>query len=661
MGAWETLFDVTDFPARWHCGAWTPAHGWVHIVADLVTWLAYMTIPLVIVGFVRRKPELEVPRVAWLFAAFIFSCGLVHLLEAVIFWHPLYRLAAVWKVVTALASVATVAALIKTVPRLLTLQGSAQLARELQEQIDARARKREALRRSQEELQRIFDLSLDLLCEMDIEGRFLKVNEAFTRTLGYAPEALLGRMLREFIHPDDMQGRQERLEALARGETLFDFQAQFRDVEGRWRWLWWRAHVIAINGVIYATARDVTEQREREEAQREREAALQEAQRLESLGLLAGGVAHDFNNLLAVILGNAGLARLQLPEGHEGHDHLDQIERASERAADLCRQMLAYAGRSMVARKVIDLSALVQEMSDLLRVSLSPNTRLEVDLPGDLPRVEADASQLRQVVLNLLTNANEATRAQGGAIWLTTCTAWLDPSDPDLIPLGSTPPPGQYLCLEIQDEGVGMSAEVRQRAFEPFFTTRFVGRGLGLAAVHGVVRTHQGAIQLQSAEGVGTTIRIYLPYPEGLDMQPPATTPPALKSWSGEGLVLVVDDEPMVLEMAARLVESLGFRALRARSGEEALALFDAQGAGLAAALLDLTMPGMDGAELFGRLKARRASLPILISSGYSAQEVEARFQAAPPDGFVQKPYLLKDLRDALHAVITPATRSPQA
>jgi signal transduction histidine kinase/CheY-like chemotaxis protein len=398
---------------------------------------------------------------------------------------------------------------------------------------------------------------------------------------------------------------------------------------------------------LLAIARDVTERKRAEEENRLGERKLQETARLESLGVLAGGIAHDFNNLLTGILGYASLVRIQLPAGSPLVRHLEQIEGSAHRAADLCTQMLTYAGKARFILARLNLNALIAESTQLLHLSVGKNALLQCDLAPALPPVLADPNQLRQVLLNLVRNAAESLGGGDGVVRLATGVTRLDPEALAGAPLAPEAPEGEYVFLEVRDTGCGLTPEMRARVFEPFFSTKFTGRGLGLAAVLGIVRAHRGAITVSSEVNRGTAFRLFFPCagpPESLAL-------PGDAGWRGEGDVLVVDDEETVREVTAQLLEVFGFRVTPARDGLEALALVRARGP-FRFVLLDLTMPHQDGVETFRELRAVCPGVPVILMSGHGEQEATAPFAGGALAGFLQKPFKAADLLRTVRRIL---------
>ncbi|HYP16911.1 MAG TPA: ATP-binding protein, partial [Opitutus sp.] len=404
---------------------------------------------------------------------------------------------------------------------------------------------------------------------------------------------------RDVIHPEDLPRVRAATQAALHNRAEFEFEYRIRTFDGREKWVLTRGHgVYSADGTaefFEGLAIDVTARKQAELEKLALERKLLESQKLESLGLLAGGIAHDFNNLLTGIMGNASLARHRPDVTSEIADHLRKIEAGAARAAELCQQMLAYSGRGRFLVENVELGQLVRDTLPLLRGSLSPRARLELALSEEPTVVTGDATQLRQIVMNLILNAGEALGGAGGEIVVATGRHWIDREFLAAARVGDSLPPGEYVTLEVRDNGCGMSADTLTKIFDPFFTTKFTGRGLGLAAVLGIVRGHSGALKVRSAVGLGTTFTLVLP--------PGAAAPVARRTaesatpWRAKGKVLIVDDEAPVREVAAQLVATFGFTVVTAADGPAALAEFGRDPAGFDLVFLDLTMPGMDGEE----------------------------------------------------------------
>jgi PAS domain S-box-containing protein len=382
------------------------------------------------------------------------------------------------------------------------------------------------------------------------------------------------------------------------------------------------------------------------------ERRLVEKQKLESIGLLAGGIAHDFNNLLVGILGNASIAHDLVPRGGPASAVLNEIVHAGERAAHLTRQMLAYSGKGRFVIEALDLSNLVVEITRLLRPSISKRIRLDLDLAPDLPPVEADAGQMQQVVMNIVLNAAEAIGPDGGWVAVRTGARAVDRQYIEQKLGISEIEPGNFVWLEVRDTGCGMDKNTMERMFDPFFSTKFTGRGLGLAAVSGIVRGHKGAIQVKSSPGGGTTITVWFPAGEAMEGALPPVAPKAAPR-SEAGTVLVIDDEELVLRTAELALRNRGYHVLKAASGTAAIDMLRREREHVSVVVLDLSMPGMSGHEVLPELRQIRPDIPVIVSSGYSEAETMQYFAGQKVSAFIQKPYTAAKLAEQLNAVLS--------
>ena len=403
---------------------------------------------------------------------------------------------------------------------------------------------------------------------------------------------------------------------------------------------------------VYGSFQDITFRKKAEDDRQKLQTKMQEAQKLESLGVLAGGIAHDFNNLLTVIMGNASIAREDPTSATES---LQQIETATQRAADLCRQMLAYAGKSRTSMGAVDLNAIVTDTVHLIRLSISKNATLDFALDPDPLPIEADHSQIRQVVMNLVINASDSLGDASGRIRVSTTRQIFTTENLRDARLGQELPPGEYMVFEVQDEGCGMSEETLTRIFDPFFTTKFTGRGLGLAAVLGIVRAHQGAFFVHSTLGHGATFRMLLPTTTKPLAANRTNVPTATANLLKSGSFLVVDDEPHVRRLACTVLERAGHKVALASDGYEALALLLAHGGQFNAILLDLTMPGMDGPTTLKELRQMKIHVPVLIMSGFSEFDARKRFADDPMIDFLPKPFTGEILLTSLNNLLDRA------
>ena len=405
--------------------------------------------------------------------------------------------------------------------------------------------------------------------------------------------------------------------------------------------------------VNLALEAEVIEREAAEEKRRNLERQVWHAQKLESLGVLAGGIAHDFNNLLTVILGSADVAMQIIEPDAPARPLVDEIRNASNRAADLTRQMLAYSGRGHFEIREVNLNELVGEIARLLSASVAKHVTITMRLAENLPAVRADSAQLQQIVMNLITNAAEAIpEDHAGEVILSTEVVRCSRHDLDSSRLPDKPPEGDYVCLQVVDNGSGMDAEAMNRLFEPFYTTKTTGRGLGMSATLGIVRGHVGAITVESAPGVGTTIRVLLPAAEKSMENVGTDGVGEGGEWRGHGTVLLVDDEEAVRSLAARMLERMGFKVLTAADGVEGVDLFRAHADEVRCILLDFSMPRMDGVQASQALHRIKAGVPIVVCSGFNRQEVEHRFQGRLIGAFLHKPFRYEELRQAFQAAL---------
>ena len=398
---------------------------------------------------------------------------------------------------------------------------------------------------------------------------------------------------------------------------------------------------------------DITEEKRLEDENRHIEAQMQHMQKLESLGVLAGGIAHDFNNILTTILGNADLALMQLSPTAPVRSNVLRIEQAASRAAELARQMLAYSGKGHFVIEQLDLNVLIRDMIQMLDVSITKKATLSFECADNLPAIDGDASQLSQVIMNLVINASEAIGDQPGVITITTGSVNCDREYLTEIWVNEQLPEGRYVFLEIRDNGCGMSPETAAKIFEPFYTTKFTGRGLGMAVTLGIVRGHRGAITVSSQVGKGATFRILLPCSDQAAPQA-AAEPEAVEQWYGTGTVLLVDDEETIRNLGGEMLMLLGFKALTAVDGIDALQVYQEKRENIDCVMLDLTMPRMDGEQAFRKLREISPELPVIMCSGYSEQDMAERFHRQGVNGFLQKPYKLSDLENVLRNLNPP-------
>jgi two-component system cell cycle sensor histidine kinase/response regulator CckA len=455
---------------------------------------------------------------------------------------------------------------------------------------------------------------------LPVELKELRAHAALSRTVelelvnadGFTIPVLVG------ASPLDVGG--DRLTCL----TFTDLSAQ-------------KAQEREIARLTHAQAKQVAEVRE------EFALNLAESQKLEALGVLAGGIAHDFNNLLTVILGNIGLALGTLAPDARERSQLERAELAATRSAELARQMLAYSGKGRFVVEIVDLGEIVSGQTELIKAAVSKKADLSLDLAPDTPSIEADATQLRQVILNLITNASEAIGDANGTIDVRCGPVDADRAFLSEFDFAGGLPDGKYAFFEVADTGTGMDATTKEKIFDPFFTTKFTGRGLGLAAVQGIVRGHGGAMKVATEPGEGTSFTLI--FPASAKRAPTNSHIVASPIGHATGTVLVAEDDDAVRRMTGAMLESIGLTVVSAVDGAQALSVFKQRGDEFAFVLLDFMMPGMSGDEVIDELQRLGATTPIVLTSGYNAHELSQRFVGRGVAAFLQKPYQLQQLR----------------
>lgn len=489
-----------------------------------------------------------------------------------------------------------------------------------------------------------------IICELSALGRILYVNRPLG---GHSPSQTAGTYFREYLVPAHQARFQESLDEARRNSRNSYCEVTIGGPESE---IDWGVYVCPLadndtGAKFVVIGADITERKQAEQSRRDLESRILHAQKFESLGLLAGGIAHDFNNFLMAIMGNASLAREDLPQNSPAHESLGEIEKVARNAAELCGALLAYSGKAKVAVSLLDVNKVLEGMGRLFQVSVSKKVRIEYRFSEKLPPVQADAAQLRQVIMNLVTNASDAIGAGNGIITIST----------RLESRGVPPLPaargagecdkGTCVCVEVRDNGCGMDAATRERIFDPFYTTKNTGRGLGLAAVQGIMRAHKGEIAVESEVGKGSAFFIYLPAAaQGLDTQVAETA--AHVAWRGKGAVLLVEDEEDVRKVTGQMLRRLGFKVFTAKNGAEALKAFQKRARHAVCVLLDLSMPQKDGAETFAALRAIRQDVRVILMSGYSEQEATRGLHENGLGGFIQKPFSADDLAAKLRAVL---------
>lgn len=491
---------------------------------------------------------------------------------------------------------------------------------------------------------------------LDEAGCVIEANSQYVRLTGHQSfDEIKGRSVVEWTGPEDRERNAEEVrKCLERGRTL-NLQIHYVDASGKVTPIELDATCVNTREGrrILTLCRDITERKRIEEERKDLETQMQQSQKMESLGVLAGGIAHDFNNLLMAVLGNADMALSSLAPNSPICETIQEIIKGAHRAAELCKQMLAYSGKSQFVVEPQELSAIVREMTHMLEVSVSKKAVLRYNFADNLPAIDADATQLRQVVMNLILNASEALDNKSGVISVATGARECSETYLRECFLGEKLPPGLYVYLEVTDTGCGMDPKTVSRVFEPFFSTKFTGRGLGLTAVFGIVRGHQGALRVESKPGRGTTFRVLFHASEMGALRKDHEAEET--EWKGTGTILVVDDEETVRTLGRKMLDRSGFATLTACDGRDAVEVFRQNADKIVCVLLDLTMPHMDGEEAFREIRKIRSNARVILSSGYDEQEVSRRFAGEGMAGFIEKPYT----RAALISVLRRVLQSP--
>jgi len=500
----------------------------------------------------------------------------------------------------------------------------------------------------------VFDAQNDAIFVHDPDsGDVLQVNQTACSMFGGEPAKLLGQGLARLGEPESALGSSQLhdaiRESLARGTYTYEGQASRLDHSSIWVEVALRATPLMGRPRVIVVVRDVTERKRLEQERLRIEVGLQHAQRLESLGMMASSVAHDFNNILMAIQGNIDLIERREGRAQQEEGPLANVRQAVRRASDLCRQLLAYAGKGRVHPENFELGELVREVGKMVEVAAKKGVRWQYAIATHLPAAHGDATQIRQVVLNLLTNAADSLGPNGGVVRtsLSVMSNESTPADPDEA--------SQYFRLEVGDNGCGMNQETQERIFEPFFSTKHTGRGLGLAAVQGILRGHGGSIRVQSQAGEGTTITVLLP----ASKVAPAGTLQASVINARSTRVLLVDDEAFVRKVTGRLLETFGFDVCEADGGHSAIAKFQEDPEHFVGAILDFSMPDLDGLETYSQLLAIRPNLPALITTGYGLEEFADKMATLAHLRVVLKPYSRDDLEQAITQMGWPI--NPQA
>src|SRR5580704_17929729 len=530
------------------------------------------------------------------------------------------------------------------------LRQSEELYRKLADQLaELNATLAQRVEEKTRERDRIWNVSQDLLVVADRDGVWRTVNPAWTKTLGWSEAELLNRTSEWLEHPDDRAPTRPELDQLIQGNHTLRFERRYRHKDGSYRWLSWTG--VADRDQIYAVARDVTAERAAAERLKATEEALLQSQKMEAVGQLTGGIAHDFNNLLTGIVGSLDLLQTRLAQGRTDNAprYINAAMTSANRAAALTHRLLAFARRQPLIPKNVDVNALVESLEDLLRRTIGEAIDLQITAPDDLWCTLCDPNQLESALLNLAINARDAM-PDGGKLVISTANARLDGVTADTPALA----PGDYICIDVTDTGIGMSAEVAARAFDPFFTTKPIGQGtgLGLSMIYGFARQSNGHVTLDSKIGRGTSVRLYLPRHYGDGAAEHASAVRAAEHAATGETVLVVEDEPVVRGVILEMLGEQGFRTLEAVDGPSGLQILrDHERIDLL--VTDVGLPGMNGRQLADQARETRPGLKILFITGYAESVAMADGFLQPGMEMITKPFDLEHLSQRIRAMIS--------
>jgi PAS domain S-box-containing protein len=503
---------------------------------------------------------------------------------------------------------------------------------------------RQKAEREREQFHKFFLASADVMCITDPDGIFLKTNPSCQEILGYSESELISKPLVDFIHPEDRQRTLDEMASqMKRGHALA-FENRFLCKDGSFKWLSWRAINDKAEGITYATARDVTLQKRAEEQ-------LRQSQKMEAVGQLAGGVAHDFNNILTAIIGFSNLAKRKMAPADPQLAFIEQVLASADRAAHLTQGLLAFSRKQVLVPRAVDLNAIMKSVESLLRRLIGEDIELVVQLPDETLIMMADAGQIEQVLMNLATNARDAM-PRGGRLAITTEAKVLGKDFVNAHGFGN---PGRYCLITVSDSGIGMDEATRTKIFDPFFTTKEQGKGtgLGLSIVYGIIKQHDGAINVYSEPGKGTTFRIYLPLIGATveDNQSEQDADPL----GGTETILLAEDDKDVRSLTSTVLRGFGYHVIEAVNGLDALAKYQAQAKEIDLLILDVIMPKMSGRDAYDTLRALNPGLKALFMSGYTADALSTKGLFAEGAYFLPKPMSPTELLRKVRAILDEA------
>jgi two-component system cell cycle sensor histidine kinase/response regulator CckA len=677
---WNFLTEGSFIP-HGHCYLWKPDLVWLHIISDSMIALAYYSIPLTLVYFVRKRQDLPFNWMFLLFGSFIIACGTTHIMEVWTLWHPTYWLSGFIKAITAIASLFTAALLVPLVPQALNLPSPALLEaanRELQEQIIERKRAEAALQKAHHELEvrvqertaelatankelqaeisehsraeqkireqaALLDITTDAILVRDLENKILFWNKGAENIYGWKAEEVLGNDARQLLSKENSPQLEEAFEKV---KSIGSWQGDLNQVTKAGkeiivsdRWTLVRDEGEEPKSMLTVST-DITEKKQLE-------AQFLRAQRLDSLGTLAGGIAHDLNNVLAPILMAVQLLQLKITDS-QSQQWLDILESSVIRGANLVKQVLSFARGIAGDRTILELKHQIFEIKQIVSETFPKSIQVYTDIPEDLWLIYGDPTQLHQVLLNLVVNARDAM-PNGGTLNICAENIVIDENYARMTIDAQI---GEYIVINVSDTGTGISQEIKDKIFEPFFTTKEQGKGtgLGLSTAIGIIKSHGGFVNVYSELGKGTQFKVYLPATALTETQVQIddSDPPA-----GQGeLILVVDDEYSICEITKLSLEVGGYKVITAHDGIEAIALYAQHQSEISVVVTDMMMPSMDGTTTIHTLEKMNPNAKIVAVSGLASNNHIASSASTTVKSFLSKPYTAKQLLKTIHNVM---------
>lgn len=522
--------------------------------------------------------------------------------------------------------------------------------KELEEEISDLKNLVHTLGEEKERFQNLVELTSDWVWETDKNGFYTYTDPKIKDFLGYEPVEVIGKPLTDFMTKKEGERLKLFIQENVEGCTPFSM-FENTQIHSNGKEL-----AIETSGIPIIDADgnlvgwrgvniDITNRRRESEEKARLESQIRQAQKMEAIGTLAGGIAHEFNNAIVAVTGNIELLQMDLPNDESVLKYTESMKASSHRMTRLTNQLLAYAGGGKYRTKTISLNDFVEETLAIVKHTIEPSIRLETNLSGDALKVSADITQMQMVFSAVLANASEAIEAKG-KIRISTIMENISSehvkTNPDLMP-------GTYVCLTIEDDGKGMEEEIRTKIFEPFFTTKFQGRGLGMAAVYGIIKNHNGSIIVDSEPGEGTTVRIYLP---GIHVEPEEIQEVGVQLAVGTGTILVIEDEEIVMDVARAMLEKLGYRILEAETGKQASDIVNNFDGDIDLVLLDIKLPDIDGSKLYTKIKNARPDMKVIVCSGYALDGPAQEILDAGADDFIQKPFSFNTLSEKLKELL---------